>query len=91
MKYITHVNQENDVKHIVEVDGKNVEVIQTHKPNDYGNRKGERAFLANGLKVSKDLHFNNSLQGGSDYIHLVQVVLAIELVRFVINHLEAKS
>ena len=88
MKYITNVMSGNDVKHIVEVDGKNVEVIQKKEPQSYGNRKGERAFLANGLKVTKDLHFN---EGSSDYIHLAQVVLAVELVRFVINHLEVKS
>ena len=90
MKYITNVMSGNDVKHIVEVDGKNVEVIQTKEPQSYGNRKGELTFLANGLVVSKDLHFNNA-NSSSNFIHLAQVVLAVELVRFVINHLEAKS
>ena len=84
MKYITNVNQENDVKHIVEVEGKNVEVIQKGDKVSYGNRSGEQVFLANGVTVAKDLTFYT---GGHDYTHLAKVVLAIELVRFVLNHL----
>ncbi len=84
MKYITQVMQDKDVKHIVEVDGKNVEVIQKKETIRYGNKQGESVFLANGINVSNDLNFN---EGSSNYIHLAQVVLAIELVRFVLNHL----
>jgi hypothetical protein len=84
MKYITQVRQDQDVKHIIEVDGKNVEVIQESGVVAYGNKKGESAFLVNGIKVSRDLNFHD---GSSNYIHLAQVVLAIELVRFVLDHL----
>lgn len=84
MKYITQVMQDKDVKHIVEVDGKNVEVIQESKIIGYGNKKGESVFFANGIKVSSDLNFQ---EGSSNFLHLAQVVLAIELVRFVLEHL----
>lgn len=87
MKYITQVMQDKDVKHIVEVEGKNVEVIQQSAVIPYGNKKGEARFLANGIYVSKDLKFNHGINT-SDFIHFAQVMLAIELVRFVINHLE---
>ena len=85
MKYITNVKSGDDVKHIVEVEGENVEVIQKCEKVRYGNRKGEQPFLANGVNVTKDLHFNSS--NGNDFVHLAKVVLAIELVRFVLNHL----
>ncbi len=88
MKYITQVMQGQNVKHIVEVDGKNVEVIQESGVVPYGNKKGESVFLANGINVSNDLNFQ---EGSSNYIHLAQVVLAIELVRFVLEHLGSKS
>lgn len=84
MKYITKVMQDEDVKHIVEIDGKNVEVIQKNETIRYGNKSGQSVFLANSINVSHDLNFN---EDSSDYIHLAQVVLAIELVRFVLNHL----
>ena len=39
MKYITSVKDRDNVKHVVEVNGKNVEVVELGKPEDYGNKK----------------------------------------------------
>ena len=87
MKYITNVKDGRDIKHIVEVNGKNIEVIQSSESEKYGNRGGERVFIANYIKVAKDFSFINA-SGNSDFVDLARVVLAIELVRFVINHLK---
>ena len=87
MKYITQVKDGSDIKHIVEVNGKNVEVIQSGEKERYGNRAGENYFIANYIKVAKDFSFI-SASGNSDFVDLARVVLAIELVRFVINHLK---
>ena len=90
MKYITSVNDGKDIKHIVEVNGKNVEVVQAHERENYGNLQGEQTFITNEIKVSKDFRFRNA-SGNSDYVHLANVVFAIELVRFVANHLKGES
>ena len=86
MKYVTSVKDGKDVKHVVEVNSQNVEVVQLSKAESYGNMKDEQVFLANGIKVSKDFRFYND-SSSYDYFHLAQVVLAIELTRFVIDHL----
>ena len=86
MKYITSVKEELNIKHIIEAGSQNIEVVQLSKAEDYGNMKGEQVFLANGIKVSKDFRFCNNTSS-YDYFHLAQAVLAIELVRFVINHI----
>ena len=88
MKYITQVKDGSDIKHIVEVNGKNVEVIEIGKPESYGNKQGQSVFTAKGISVAKDFSFN---EGSSNYIHLSSVVLAIELVRFVVNHLKGEK
>ena len=44
MKYITKVKDGSDIKHIVEVNGKNVEVIELGKVESYGNKQSEKVF-----------------------------------------------
>ncbi len=89
MKYITQVAQRDDIKHIIEVDGKNVEVVAIHAPESYGDKKGEQYYLANGVKVATDYTFLP--QTSYDYTHLAQVVFAIELVRFTVNHISEEK
>ena len=89
MKYITQVMDGNDTKHIVEVEGKNVEVIHLSKSESYGNKKDTFSFVAKGIKISSDLQFK--VDSSYDFTHLAQVVIAIELVRFVTNHLKGES
>lgn len=84
MKYITSVKDNGDIKHIVEVSGENIEVIEgASRPELYGNKKGCIAFTCNSVKVFPDLTFK--CDSGSDSIHLAQVVFAIEVVRFIIK------
>lgn len=81
MKYITQVVEaNNDIKHVVEVSGQNVFIIEGNKPEPYGNKQDEKVFFANGVKVSRDL-----MVASNDFNHLAQLVLAVELVRFVIE------
>lgn len=83
MKYITSVVEANgDVKHVVESSGKNVFVVKKQDAVSYGNKAGQRVFFANGLHVSEDLMVRDKT---SDFIHVAQIVLAIELTRFVIE------
>ena len=82
MKYITSVNDNSDIKHIVEANGSTHEVIEGGKPEQYGPKKGETTFLANGINVSRDLMITIP---NSKFAHLAQAVLGIELVRFVIE------
>lgn len=83
MKYITSVKNDNgDIKHVIEINSVNVFVVEPSKLEPYGNKSQERIFMANGLKVSLDLMVKSD---SSDFIHLAQIVLAVEQVRFVIE------
>lgn len=88
MKYITQVKDGSDIKHIVEVNGKNVEVIELGKVESYGDKQSEKVFEYQGIKIAKDLTFKTN---SSDYLHLAKIILSIELVRFVINHLKGEN
>tara|TARA_R110000824_G_scaffold139563_1_gene304729 strand:- start:10063 stop:10335 length:273 start_codon:yes stop_codon:yes gene_type:complete len=89
LKYITSVIDGRNIKHIVEVNGKNVEVVQVGELENYGNRKGNPYFSVNNINVSKDFNFRNA-NGNSDYSNLATVVYSIELVRFVDNYLKGE-
>lgn len=84
MKYITSVKDNGNTKHIVEVSGKNIEVVEeSSTPERYGNMTGCIPFTCNNVKVFPDLTFK--CNSGSDSVHLAQVVFAIEVVRFIIG------
>lgn len=78
----------NDLQHVIEVNKANVFIIEKADPEQYGNKKGEYAFFANGVKVSSDLSICHNT---SDFIHLAQIVLSVELVRFVIESTSPKE
>ena len=85
MNYITSVDTTEGVKHIIEVEGRNVEVLHRNKPESYGNKKGENGYFLNDISVFDDLTFKYSGSNSYDSIHLAQVVYTIEVVRFVIK------
>lgn len=85
MHYITNVSTQYGVKHIVEVDGRNVEVLHSDKPESYGNKKGEKGYLFNDVTVFDDLTFKYAGSSSSNSVHLAQVVYAIEVVRFIMK------
>jgi len=84
MIYITKVNDaEYNKKHIIEIDGNNVEVLEMYTPEQYGNKKGEYFYQYGRFKVYKDLTY---VCTNSTAIHLAEPVFAIELVRFLIEN-----
>ena len=84
MNYITSViASKKEIKHIIEVNGKNVEVMHDLTVEPYSDKKGETFYRYGRIKVYKDLTFACS---DSRSIHLAEVVFAIELVRFTIEN-----
>lgn len=83
MKYITSVIEANkDIKHVIDINNVNVFVVEESKTEPYGNKKDQKTFAANGIKVSLDLMIKGN---SSDFIHLAQILLAVEQVRFVLQ------
>jgi len=81
MKYITSVeDRDASLKHIIEINGKNIEVVYYWKSESYGDKEGERYYLYNEFKIFKDLSFKLDR---SKSMHLGHLVLAIELIRFI--------
>lgn len=87
MKYITSVRDRSGLKHIVEVSGQNLEVIESPSAEQYGNMKGHNYFTYGELKIYTDYSFKP--ESSSNAFHLASVVFAIELVRFVVEELKA--
>ena len=88
MKYITSVVEANrDIKHVIEISGANVFVLERAASEPYGNKQGETVFVANNTKVSRDL----CVCGGDYYLHLAQIVMAVEQVRFVLESTKPKE
>ena len=85
MKYITSVASEDGMKHIIDCGSGNVEVIRMKETERYGNKQGQQYFQVDLIKVFDDLTF--SYENHSS-LHLAKVVLVIEKVRFVMQHLK---
>lgn len=88
MNYITSVKDSVGIKHIIQINGKdvwNVEVRQPEKVEPYGNKKGEHYFSINGIKVFADGSFMT--ESSSNSFYLPNVVFAIEVVMFTMKHL----
>ena len=84
MQYITSVSDYDKLtKHIIEVNGKNVEVVYDQTAEQYGDKKGEYFYRYGRYKVYEDLSY---VCTDSRSIHLAEPVIAIELVRFLIGN-----
>jgi hypothetical protein len=86
MKYITSVRcASKDIKHVIEKQNNdNTEILEVYKEEDYGNKKGEKYFIYKDIKVFNDFTYKTNRY---DSVHLSEVILAIELTRFLMNEI----
>jgi hypothetical protein len=91
MKYITNVQTDKGVKHIIDCGNGNEEILQPEGVYQYGDKKGLPFFQPfYELKVFKDFTFmftSNSHRS----THLAQIVVGIEKVKFIVEHLKGKN
>lgn len=81
MKYITSVQDNGSKKHIIEINGENREVVEADL-GGHGSAKGELAYHFESVAVLKsDLTFKS--RGGYENMHLADVVLCIEISKFI--------
>ena len=83
MKYITKINETASIVHVIDCGSGNVQVKLSKTPEHYGAKKGEDFWIANDIKGFNDLTVNCSNCVGG--VHLAQIVLAIEQVKFVME------
>lgn len=81
MKYITSVQDNGSKKHIVEVSGKNREVVEANL-GGYGDKKDEMAYHFENVSTLKS-DFTFKLRCGYENMHLADVVLCIEIAKFI--------
>lgn len=83
MKYITQVQiNTSSIKHIIEVSGKNIEVVEQRIQNSYKD-----GYFYKGLVIAKD-NFSVAMSSPDTSVHLAEVVLAIELARLIKDYTE---
>ena len=82
MKYVTKITNKDSVVHVIDNGSGNVQVIHNTKPEEYGSKKGESTWLSNGVKIYNDLTVSLDSYNG---VHLAQIVLAVEQVKFVME------
>lgn len=82
MKYVTKIIQDNATVYVIDNGSGNVQVIHNKKPEEYGDKKGETTWLSNGVKIYNDLSVSLDHYSG---VHLAQIVLAVEQVKFVME------
>ena len=85
MKYITSVITPMGTKHIVEVNGVNHEALHSLKREEYSDKKGASFIQYSRVKVFEDFKF---IVTGSNAAHLAEVLMAIEIVRFITQSAE---
>lgn len=89
MHYITSVlDKDKNVKHIIEINGNNVEVMFMLQADGYGNKSNESYYIYGDVLVYKDYTFRLKKY---DSVHLAKVVVAIEIARFIEEKLNENS
>lgn len=86
MEYITDVRENGALKHIVRINGKNVEVVECDL-GGYSNSKQELAYHYENISVMKG-DFKFFTRSSSYPVHLSEVVIAIELAKFIKSETE---
>ena len=85
MKYITQVDASVGktvaIKLIVEINGKNIEVVECEM-SEYGSNKGLSGYHYGSTSVLKS-DFTFTLKSSYETVHLAEVVLAIELAKLI--------
>ena len=86
MKYITQVQiNPQQIKHIIEVSGKNIEVVEQRIQSHY-----KYSYFYKGLIIAKD-NFSVAMSSPDTSVHLAEVVLAIELARLIKGYTEENN
>jgi len=81
-KYITSVeDSDKNIKHIISIKEKNVEVLFMKEGTGYGSKSDEGYYMYNNFRIFKDFTFRSN--SGYDSDHLANLVIAIEVARFI--------